>query len=79
LQLYYAAGRHQKVEELVLTGVSSIIYGLAERVAADSGITVTIANPFQHLQINKRLRKDALVNDAPAMLVACGLAMRAGQ
>ncbi|XGA80758.1 type IV pilus assembly protein PilM [Halomonas sp. CH40] len=79
LQLYYTAGRHHEVKEIVLAGGSSVIPGLAERIAEDSGMTVTIANPFQHMLVSKRLKKDALSNDAPAMLTACGLAMRAGQ
>ncbi|MYL23350.1 type IV pilus assembly protein PilM [Vreelandella massiliensis] len=79
LQLYYTAGRHHEVKEIVLGGGSSVIPGLAERIAEDSGMRVTIANPFQTMQINKRLNIEGLTNDAPAMLTACGLAMRAGQ
>lgn len=79
LQLYYTAGRHHEVKEIVLGGGSSVIPGLAERIAEDSGMRVTIANPFQNMQVNKRLNIEGLTNDAPAMLTACGLAMRTGQ
>ncbi|MGS2744496.1 type IV pilus assembly protein PilM [Halomonas sp. LS-001] len=77
LQLYYTAGRHHEVKEIILAGGSSVIPGLAERIAQDSGMAVTIANPFQHMQVSKKLNQEALSNDAPAMLTACGLAMRA--
>lgn len=76
LQLYYSAGRHHEIKEIVLAGGSSVIPGLAERIAEDSGMRVTIANPFQRMAVNKRLDLDALTSDAPAMLTACGLAMR---
>lgn len=76
LQLYYSAGRHHEIREIVLAGGSSVIPGLAHRIAEDSGMRVTIANPFQRMTVNKRLSADALASDAPAMLTACGLAMR---
>lgn len=79
LQLYYTAGRQHEVKHIVLAGGSSVIPGLAERIAEDSGMTVTIANPFQAMEVNKRLNVEALTNDAPAMLTAGGLAMRVGQ
>ncbi|MGO1888439.1 MAG: type IV pilus assembly protein PilM, partial [Halomonas sp.] len=79
LQLYYTAGRLQEVKHIVLAGGSSVIPGLAERIADDSGMSVTIANPFQRMLVNKRLSLQALTNDAPAMLTAGGLAMRVSQ
>ncbi|PAU73597.1 type IV pilus assembly protein PilM [Vreelandella alkaliphila] len=79
LQLYYTAGRQHEVQHTVLAGGSSVIPGLAERIADDSGMSVSIANPLQRLRINKRLSEEALRNDAPAMLTASGLAMRVSQ
>lgn len=79
LQLYYTAARQHEVQHIVLAGGSSVIPGLAERIAEDSGMSVTIANPFQRMLVNKRLNIEALTNDAPAMLTAGGLAMRVGQ
>lgn len=77
LQLYYSAGRHHEVREILLAGGTSLIPGLAERIAEDSGMEVTIANPFECMTVNRRIDMDALTRDAPAMLTACGLAMRA--
>lgn len=79
LQLYYTAGRQHEVQHIVLAGGSSVIPGLAERIADDSGMPVTIANPFQRMRINKRLNIEGLTNDAHTMLTAGGLAMRAGR
>ncbi|MBZ9540163.1 type IV pilus assembly protein PilM [Modicisalibacter tunisiensis] len=78
LQLYYTAGRHPAVSRLILAGGSSVIPGLRERLAEDSGLTIEVANPFARMAIHSRIDIQALASDAPAMLTACGLAMRAG-
>ncbi|MCE9681331.1 type IV pilus assembly protein PilM [Halomonas alkalisoli] len=76
LQLYYTAGRKHEVRRMVLAGGSSVIPGLAERLAQESGMEVVIANPFLRMRINTRVDVQTLASDAPAMLTACGLAMR---
>jgi type IV pilus assembly protein PilM len=76
LQLYYTAGRKQEVRHMVLAGGSSVIPGLAERLARESGMEVSIANPLQRMKVNTRIDVQTLSGDAPAMLTACGLAMR---
>ncbi|TDX29908.1 type IV pilus assembly protein PilM [Modicisalibacter xianhensis] len=77
LQLYYTAGRNPEVKKIILAGGSSVIPGLSERLAADSGMPVEIANPFLHMKVSPRIDVHTLAGDAPAMLTACGLAMRA--
>nr|WP_298380023.1 type IV pilus assembly protein PilM [uncultured Halomonas sp.] len=77
LQLYYSAGRNPTVKHLILAGGSSVIPGLREKLEASSGMRVEIANPFMHMTINPRVNASALTSDAPALLTACGLAMRA--
>ncbi|MBF8222353.1 MULTISPECIES: type IV pilus assembly protein PilM [Halomonadaceae] len=76
LQLYYTAGRREEVKRLVLAGGSCVIPGLQERLAADSGMEVVVANPFLRMKVNSRIDIHTLASDAPAMLTACGLAMR---
>ncbi|APX94865.1 pilus assembly protein PilM [Halomonas sp. 1513] len=77
LQLYYTAGRKFEVKRLMIAGGSSVVPGLSERLMQDSGMEVTIANPFLRMKINSRIDIHTLAGDAPAMLTACGLAMRA--
>ncbi len=76
LQLYYTAGRKQEVRRMVLAGGTSMIPGLAELLAQESGMEVTIANPLARMKVNRRIDVQALSSDAPALLTACGLAMR---
>jgi len=77
LQLYYTSAGQQQVRRLILAGGSSALPGLAERLRTQSGLDAMLANPFIHMGIDARLDVSALAADAPAMLTACGLAMRA--
>ncbi|MEQ6889315.1 type IV pilus assembly protein PilM [Halomonas sp. CS7] len=79
LQLYYTAGRKQEVRRMILAGGTSVLPGLAERLAEESGMEVVIANPFRRMKVNSRIDVPTLAGDAPAMLTACGLAMRVGK
>lgn len=76
LQLYYTAGRKQEVRHMVMAGGSSVLPGLADRLAQESGMEASIANPLMRMKVNSRIDVQALFSDAPAMLTACGLAMR---
>ncbi len=76
LQLYYTAGRKHEVKRMVLAGGSSVIPGLAERLAQENGMDVVIANPLQRMKVSAHIDVQTLAGDAPAMLTACGLAMR---
>jgi type IV pilus assembly protein PilM len=35
-----------------------------------------VANPFASMSLNSRIKPQLLANDAPSLLVTCGLAMR---
>ncbi|MHB0776706.1 type IV pilus assembly protein PilM [Halomonas sp. WWR20] len=76
LQLYHTSGKQYEIRQLVLAGGSSAIPGLQERLAEKSGLPVVIANPFARMKVHPRIGVQALAGDAPAMLTACGLAMR---
>lgn len=77
LQLYYTAGRKQEVHRMILAGGTGVLPGLADRLAAETGMEVVIANPFRRMKMSSRVDVQTLSGDAPAMLTACGLAMRA--
>ena len=52
------------------------ISGLGELAEERLLTPVIIANPFADMTVGPRVDAQALVRDAPAMMVACGLAMR---
>jgi type IV pilus assembly protein PilM len=50
--------------------------GVAELIQDRLGIETIIANPFASMSLSSRVKPQSLSNDAPALLIACGLAMR---
>jgi type IV pilus assembly protein PilM len=76
LQFFYSSSQYNSIDHIVLAGGSASITGLAELVAEKLGVPTTIANPFLHMSLSSRINATALANDAPALMIACGLAMR---
>jgi len=61
---------------VVLAGGTSAIPGLVDMVEEKTGTPTLVANPFADMAISSRVNASALSNDAPSLLIACGLAMR---
>lgn len=76
LQFFFAAGQHNTVDHIILAGGSSSIPGIAELIEHKLMTPTTIANPFSNMVISPRIKAQILSNDAPALMIACGLAMR---
>ena len=45
-------------------------------VAAKLGTQCSIANPFAKMSMASKVNEESLNNDAPALMIACGLALR---
>jgi len=76
LQFFFSSSQYDDVDYIVLAGGTASIEGLAEMIESKLGTPTTIANPFVDMSLSGRVDSDALANDAPAMMIACGLAMR---
>ena len=76
LQFFYTAGQHQSVDMVALAGGCASIPGIDELIESQLGIKTIIANPFAHMELSNKVNAQALSNDAPALMIACGLAMR---
>jgi type IV pilus assembly protein PilM len=76
LQFFYSSSQYGHVDHIVLAGGCASIEGVAGVVADRTGVQVSIANPFAHMGVASRVRSPALANDAPAMMIATGLALR---
>ena len=61
---------------MLLAGGVAALSGLAEAVEEKLGTPTTVANPFQGMAVSGKVNAGALANDAPALMIACGLAMR---
>ena len=77
LQFFYSASQHSTVDHIVLAGGCASIPGLDEVIHKELGISVSIANPFKNISLGSKINPQALGNDAPALLISCGLALRA--
>lgn len=76
LQFYDTAGRAHAVKRMVLVGGSSVVPGLVERLTETCAMPVALANPLEHMRSATRIDRQCLVDAAPSLLSACGLAMR---
>lgn len=76
LQFFFSTSQYDDVDAIVLAGGTASIEGLAEMVEVKLGTRTLIANPFVNMSVAPRVQVDALSNDAPAMMIACGLALR---
>ena len=76
LQFFFSSSQFDDVDCIILAGGTASIEGLPEMVEAKLGTKTLIANPFVNMSVATKVDVDALSNDAPAMMIACGLAMR---
>jgi type IV pilus assembly protein PilM len=76
LQFYYAASQIGQVDHIVLAGGCASIDGADEVIARKTGVEVSIANPFAEMSLSSKVRPEVIANDAPSLMIACGLAMR---
>ncbi len=77
LQFFFSSSRYDDVDYIVLAGGTASIDGLAKMVENKLGTPTLVANPFVDMAIDKgKVNAQALEVDAPAMMIACGLAMR---
>lgn len=76
LQFFFSSSQYDDVDYIVLAGGTASIDGLPELIENKLGTPTVIANPFVEMSLAGKVDADALANDAPALMIACGLAMR---
>jgi type IV pilus assembly protein PilM len=76
LQFFYAGSEFNRVDQIVLAGGCASIPGIAEMVEEQIGVLTIVANPLANMSLSSRVQAQALAQDAPALMIACGLAMR---
>jgi type IV pilus assembly protein PilM len=76
LQFFFSSSQYNDVDQIVLAGGVASMPGLAELVQEKLGTPTVVANPFVDMAIASKVNTTALSNDAPALMIACGLAMR---
>jgi type IV pilus assembly protein PilM len=76
LQFFFSATQYNDIDFAILAGGVASLEGLAEKVREGLGVGVETANPFAEMAVASRVDALALSNDAPSLMIACGLAMR---
>ncbi|TWI54172.1 type IV pilus assembly protein PilM [Pseudomonas duriflava] len=76
LQFFFAAGQYNDVDYILLAGGTASISGLDRLIQQKIGTPTLVANPFADMTLNSKVNASALASDAPALMIACGLAMR---
>ncbi|MBT8147795.1 MAG: pilus assembly protein PilM [Gammaproteobacteria bacterium] len=78
LQFFFSSSHYNDVDHIVLAGGVAAIPGLDDLVQEHLTTPVLVANPFRDMEMGSKVNKTMLNNDAPALLIATGLAMRGG-
>ena len=76
LQFFFTSSQYNEVDFIILAGGSSVLPGLDDAVATRTQVSTMVANPFALMTLSSRIKSRQLQVDAPALIVACGLAMR---
>jgi len=76
LQFFFTSTQHSQINHIVLSGGCAAIPGIDEAVAKRVQVNTVVANPFINMQLSSKIRAKSLTQDAPSLMVACGLAMR---
>jgi type IV pilus assembly protein PilM len=76
LQFFFASTQYNQMHHIVLAGGCASIAGVDEAISKRTQVNTFVANPFAGMQLSGKVRPRNLQSDAPALMVACGLAMR---
>lgn len=76
LQFFFAGSEHNRVDQIVLAGGTASIPGLAEMIEQQLGVATMIANPLAGMALSPKVQAAQLQQDAPALMIAAGLALR---
>jgi type IV pilus assembly protein PilM len=76
LQFFYSSSQYNDVDYIILAGGTSSIIGLDQLTQEKLGISAIVANPFVSMTLSQKVNASMLNNDAPSLMIACGLAMR---
>ena len=76
IQFFYTSTPYTRIDQLYLAGGCALLPGILDVVAGRTRLPTLLAAPFEGMQLGSGVREHQLRQDAPAYLVACGLALR---
>ena len=76
LQFFFTSTQFNQVNNLVLSGGCAALPNIEDAVGKRTQVNTIVANPFANMALSSKIRPKNLTQDAPSLMVACGLAMR---
>lgn len=76
LQLFFSSSRYNAVDKILLAGGIAKQHDIARLLEEHINIPTDTINLFTQVACASHIDKDAMIHDAPSLLVACGLALR---
>jgi type IV pilus assembly protein PilM len=76
LQFFISSSANRSIDSVVLAGGCASIAGIDKLVEQELGLPTFVANPFINMALSNKIKPQSLSNDASAMMIACGLALR---
>ncbi|PPC92665.1 MAG: pilus assembly protein PilM [Methylotenera sp.] len=76
LQFFTSSTQYNRVDHIVLAGGCGAIPAIDVMVQDRTQVNTVVANPFNKMAIGSKIKQQQALIDAPALLIACGLAMR---
>ena len=76
LQFFTSSTQYNRIDHIVLAGGCAAIPAIDVVVQDRTQVNTIVANPFQGMAVNTKLKQQQAAIDAPSLLIACGLAMR---
>jgi len=76
LQFFTSSTQYNRVDHIVLAGGCAAIPSIDVMVQDRTKVNTVVANPFHGMEMSARIKQQQATIDAPALLIACGLAMR---
>jgi type IV pilus assembly protein PilM len=76
LQFFTSSTQYNRVDHIVLAGGCAAIPAIDVMVQDRTQVNTIVANPFQAMSVGTKVKQQQATLDAPALIIACGLAMR---
>ncbi len=76
LQFYSSSSEYSSLGTLYLAGGCAALDGLSELVGNELGISCELADPLRGLRLSTGINASKIERQMPALMVACGLALR---
>lgn len=75
IQFFYSSRHNIKIHKILLAGDYTLIPDLAHFVQEEMNIETQLYIPFQNMDIASNINKELLKEQAPALMLCCGLAL----